>query len=405
MATLISPPGTGGGKALLAELRGTGRFWGEYTSCRKDGSTFPAYLRVRVRVDEHGNLRSDRVAVDISDRVESERALRAASDYLRAVTDSVGEGLFTLDTGGRVTYMNELPRSLGGRARSCRTCHARLHAQPSRRWLRADDRGLPDHARPPRRQDAARRDDVFIRRDAHLMPVAYTAAPFQTETCARCVVVFEEISERKANEENLLREAEKLRVDRRIQDALAHDRFVLYAQPIIDLHSGEVVQRELLLRMREPSGEIVGPARSCRSPRTPPDRRDRPLGHRARSGDRRDGRPSSSTSRPARSRPGVPITSNAARAQRRRSDAAGVRDHRNRADRRRGGRAGLRRAPARPGSKLALDDSAPLRRFTYLKHSRSTTSRSTSSSFATSRPTRPAPTSFRPSSRSHAASS
>jgi EAL domain-containing protein (putative c-di-GMP-specific phosphodiesterase class I) len=45
----------------------------------------------------------------------------------------------------------------------------------------------------------------------------------------------------------------------RIQDALAEDRFMLYAQPIIDLSSGKVVQRELLLRMRERSGEIVPP--------------------------------------------------------------------------------------------------------------------------------------------------
>ena len=34
---------------------------------------------------------------------------------------------------------------------------------------------------------------------------------------------------------------------------------MLYAQPIVDLRSGETVQHELLLRMREPDGRIVSP--------------------------------------------------------------------------------------------------------------------------------------------------
>ncbi|MEO8689969.1 MAG: EAL domain-containing protein [Solirubrobacteraceae bacterium] len=45
-----------------------------------------------------------------------------------------------------------------------------------------------------------------------------------------------------------------------IRDALAEDRFVLYAQPIVDLASGEVTQYELLLRMREPDGDLISPA-------------------------------------------------------------------------------------------------------------------------------------------------
>ena len=35
---------------------------------------------------------------------------------------------------------------------------------------------------------------------------------------------------------------------------------MLYAQPIVDLRTGAVVQQELLLRLREPDGKIVGPA-------------------------------------------------------------------------------------------------------------------------------------------------
>ena len=45
-----------------------------------------------------------------------------------------------------------------------------------------------------------------------------------------------------------------------IRDALAEDRFVLYAQPIVDLASGEVTQYELLLRMHGPDGDLISPS-------------------------------------------------------------------------------------------------------------------------------------------------
>jgi EAL domain-containing protein (putative c-di-GMP-specific phosphodiesterase class I) len=74
-----------------------------------------------------------------------------------------------------------------------------------------------------------------------------------------CAVVFEDITERKQRQASMERDVETLSWIGRIQDALAQDRFELFGQPIIDLASGEVVQRELLLRLREPDGEIIAP--------------------------------------------------------------------------------------------------------------------------------------------------
>lgn len=45
----------------------------------------------------------------------------------------------------------------------------------------------------------------------------------------------------------------------RIRRALREDRFVLHGQPIVDLRTGAVTHRELLLRMRGDSGELIGP--------------------------------------------------------------------------------------------------------------------------------------------------
>ena len=45
-----------------------------------------------------------------------------------------------------------------------------------------------------------------------------------------------------------------------IRDALAEDRFVLHAQPIVDLATGEATQHELLLRMHGADGELIPPS-------------------------------------------------------------------------------------------------------------------------------------------------
>ncbi len=45
-----------------------------------------------------------------------------------------------------------------------------------------------------------------------------------------------------------------------IRDALDEERLILQAQPILDVASGEIRQYEMLLRMRDPLGELIPPA-------------------------------------------------------------------------------------------------------------------------------------------------
>jgi EAL domain-containing protein (putative c-di-GMP-specific phosphodiesterase class I) len=65
--------------------------------------------------------------------------------------------------------------------------------------------------------------------------------------------------ERKARDESVQHDTEELVLIKRVEDAVAQERLLLYAQPIVDLQTLEVVQRELLLRVREPDESIVGP--------------------------------------------------------------------------------------------------------------------------------------------------
>jgi diguanylate cyclase (GGDEF)-like protein/PAS domain S-box-containing protein len=55
------------------------------------------------------------------------------------------------------------------------------------------------------------------------------------------------------------RQGEILSRVKQLREALAEKRFVLHAQPIIDLRSGRVAHRELLIRMLSPNGAVIPP--------------------------------------------------------------------------------------------------------------------------------------------------
>ncbi len=63
----------------------------------------------------------------------------------------------------------------------------------------------------------------------------------------------------RAKEDELRKELDNLAWLGRIRDALAEDRFRLYAQPIFDLSTNEITQHELLIRMVDRAGKVISP--------------------------------------------------------------------------------------------------------------------------------------------------
>ncbi len=53
---------------------------------------------------------------------------------------------------------------------------------------------------------------------------------------------------------------QRLRWKERLQQALAHDEFVLYYQPLLHVQTGQISHYEALLRLKNPDGSIVEPA-------------------------------------------------------------------------------------------------------------------------------------------------
>jgi PAS domain S-box-containing protein len=68
-----------------------------------------------------------------------------------------------------------------------------------------------------------------------------------------------DITERRAKEASLRDQLEEISWIGEIRRAFEDDRFELHAQPIIDLATGETVQRELLIRMRGTDGSLIPP--------------------------------------------------------------------------------------------------------------------------------------------------
>ncbi len=248
---------------VMRRVRDTGQWKGELDTRRKDGSAVPSYLEASAFNDLDGRPAGIvGVAVDITERAEAERQVRSARDYLHTITNSMGEGLLTMDTEGRLIYLNRAgERLLGWRQEELagRNVHEATH------YRRPDGSDYPIAECPLMaacRDGGSVRleDEVFIRKDGTEMPVEIVAEPFETEDGVRgSVVVFGDITERQARERRVRGDMESLAWVGRVRDALAEDRFVLYAQPIVEVATGKTVQHELLLRMLGDDDEPIAP--------------------------------------------------------------------------------------------------------------------------------------------------
>ena len=117
----------------------------------------------------------------------------------------MGEGLFTLDREGRITYINRVARGAArpppGRAPGLRGRRDGPRRRPGRQ-RRRPSRAARSPARCAARSTVRVEDDIFATAGGGELPVAYTATPFSTEEGPQgCVVIFQDISERKRREE------------------------------------------------------------------------------------------------------------------------------------------------------------------------------------------------------------
>jgi PAS domain S-box-containing protein len=140
---------------------------------------------------------------------QAEEELRRQLQLTRAITDSLGEGVYAVDREGRFTFVNPATEHLLGWTAAellGRDSHDSVHS------LHADGSPSPKAACDLRSvmqgEVALRRgEDVFTRRDGTTFPIAYASSSIVVEgEVLGAVVAFHDFTERKQTE-NALREA------------------------------------------------------------------------------------------------------------------------------------------------------------------------------------------------------
>ena len=236
----------------------------EHRVVRPDGEVCFVRTRTEAIGDGAGTpVRLVGTCQDITEQKVAEREIEHSRQFLAAITDNMAEGMIATDGEGKLTFVNAAgERLLGWRAADLlgKSAHGICHFQ------HADGSIYPVEECPLRNvwqggEALIIEHDTFVRKDGSYLPVSYSASPLKTDRTRGAVVVFADVSQQTAERLRVERELEKLSWVGRIRDALDQHRFVLYAQPILDLATNAVVQNELLIRMLTPTGEIVSPDR------------------------------------------------------------------------------------------------------------------------------------------------
>nr|MBF6590862.1 PAS domain S-box protein [Ktedonobacterales bacterium] len=148
-------------------------------------------------------LAPERVA---NEQRQTLKQLRRQLDFTRAITNSLGEGVYALDIAGRVTFLNPAAERMLGWTEAellGKEMHAAIH------FRHADGTAFPIetcpllavlHSGKMVRCD----DDVFVRKDGSTLPIAYVSAPVLTDgRITGAVLAFHDITEQKDAEHRL----------------------------------------------------------------------------------------------------------------------------------------------------------------------------------------------------------
>ncbi len=171
--------------------------------------------------------------MDVTERLGS-----GAAAVLAAFVESIADAIYAVDAGGRVQFVNRAGLALLGYEDEEQLLGAPSHATIHHH--RPDGTPFPEDECPllrPRVTGEVVRveEDWFIRADGTFVPVAYSSAPVPTADGGRgAVVVFQDITERRAAQDALVRERAVHASRARIVEATLAERRRLGR----DLHDG-----------------------------------------------------------------------------------------------------------------------------------------------------------------------
>jgi len=174
---------------------------------KKDGSLINVSLTVSPIKNERGEVvGASKIARDITQSREAHEQLRRALDFDQTVMLSMGEGLYTVDTEGRVTFMNPAAQKIFGwtldEIVGRRMHDVTHHTHPDGTPFPREECGGLQVLREGRMMSEFQ--DVFIRKDGTFFDVVYSSSPLRSDNeITGLVVVFRDITERNRAEQEI----------------------------------------------------------------------------------------------------------------------------------------------------------------------------------------------------------
>jgi EAL domain-containing protein (putative c-di-GMP-specific phosphodiesterase class I) len=190
------------------------------------------------------------------------RRLREERNLLDVLLDSVDVAVVACGPDGQVTHLNRRAIELMG-------MDASTASDPEtwveRVWPRTPKgRPLSFEELPIVRAlkgEVARGVDMLVQTGHGDVLMSTTANPVYNDQDIQigAVAVFADVTEQRAREAEMREELRAVNLAVDMEEAIAAGHLVLYAQPIIDLATGQTVMEELLLRVRSRDGTFVSP--------------------------------------------------------------------------------------------------------------------------------------------------
>ena len=202
--------------ASALDPAGTHRLECEYRVInRADGMVRWVFSDGDVTFENGRPVRLVGIVQDITARKQAEEQLRQLATFNKAALKSLGEGLYTIDTQGLVTFINPAAEELFGWS-FAELRGKKMHDMTHHHYR--DGRPFPScecagfqvltHGKPLKDYE-----DVFIRKDGTFFDVIYTITPLRDDggQITGLIVVFSDITDRKRAEEALRESEEQFR--------------------------------------------------------------------------------------------------------------------------------------------------------------------------------------------------
>lgn len=193
---------------------------------RKDGTLIDVSVTISPINDSSGRIiGASAIARDITGRKRAADEIKRLHHRYEMILNSAGEGISGMDLNGIATFLNPAAEALVGWSAGeliGKPLHETLHhTRPDGTPYPRQDCPINETARDGNLRRVT--EDVFWRRDGTSFPVEYTCTPIrENDELVGVVVTFNDVTERKALEEQL-RRSQKLEAVGQLAGGVAHD--------------------------------------------------------------------------------------------------------------------------------------------------------------------------------------